>query len=293
MIAGQQAGRNFGISTRGWFQQPLGPRVLESIHAAGFRRIELFANRPHMDFGDRGLQKTIAAWFSGADVDAPALHLPVWEPTGRTTIRWISPLSAEPIERQESLDQIKRALELTDRVGCAYALVHLGIPGQDFNPVLWERAYALVRTIQEHSGIRVLLETLDNAIATPERLREFIATTRLDHTAVCYDIGHRRPGEDWPDLDGIELVHLDDNDGDSDAHQLPFDGSIRWPEFVSHVVENGYNGSWVLEAHTDDAGAGATAASRLDDMMSEARDSIEEFRNRHGIAAPRDRRDGP
>ena len=69
----------FGISTQIFRGQSVSVDLLESIRKAGYRRIELFANRPHFDFHDRALLRAIGRWFTENDLPAPSLHLPFIE----------------------------------------------------------------------------------------------------------------------------------------------------------------------------------------------------------------------
>ena len=78
-----------------------------------------------------------------------------------------------PVERQRALDAIKRCLELGDVMGLTFVVLHLGNPGQAFNPVVFDHAYAAIATIQSFAGTRVLVETLSNDIATFPRILEF------------------------------------------------------------------------------------------------------------------------
>ena len=274
----------FGISTYGWNQELLRPALLEQIRAAGFRKIELFANRPHLDYHDHGVQKNIASWFRGNDVAQPVLHLPFHERTGRNSGHWISPLAEEASDRNVALDETKRALELTDRIDIGCLVVHLGIPHQAFNPVVFEHAYTLLTTISTFTGVPVVIETLDNDISTPERLREFLHVSQLDDVGICYDIGHSYLHERLPEFDRVRAIHLNDNQGDADQHSLPFEGSIDWARFVDHVVTEGYTDSMIIEVNTTELDHVRRAVDRLENLIEEARSSIEEFRNKYTLS---------
>ena len=273
----------FGISTYGWSQTPLDPALLEQIRSAGFRNIELFANRPHFDYHDRGIQKNITGWILGNDVASPGLHLPFYERTGKKSGRWISAVAEDSSDRGFALDEIKRALELTDRVEISQLIVHLGIPHQTFNPVVFEYAYTLLATISAFTDVPVVIETLDNDISTSERLREFLRVSQLDDVGICYDIGHSNFHDRLQGFDRVEAVHFNDNHGDADEHFLPFEGRIDWPEFIDQIVTEGYTGSMVVEANTMDLDQVQRSVERLNNMIEKARSSIEEFRNEYTL----------
>src|SRR2546427_12035032 len=118
----------FGISTQIHRGQPVTVDLLESIRKAGYARIELFANRPHLDFHNRSLLRSIGRWFNENSLPAPSLHLPFIENVGPTQKIWISVLEPERRLREAAIDEIKRALELADHVALSYAVMHLGNP---------------------------------------------------------------------------------------------------------------------------------------------------------------------
>jgi sugar phosphate isomerase/epimerase len=273
----------FGISTYGWSEESLGPGLLERIYKAGFRKIELFANRPHFDYAAPSAQKNIATWFMSNDVAPPILHLPFFERTGKKAGRWISALAPEPPERNVALDETKRALEMTDRIDIGHLVVHLGIPRQSFHPIMFEYAYSLIRTISEFTDVPIRLETLDNEVSTIQRLREFLEVSKFGGAGICYDTGHRRFQDELPEFDRVEAVHLNDNNGDTDEHTLPFEGSTNWQALVDHMVSSGYSGPMIVEANTTDLDQVARVTERMESLVEDARSSIDEFRNKYNL----------
>src|SRR5215510_5053021 len=138
----------FGISTQIYRGQRVTLDLLESIRKAGYERIELFANRPHFDFHDRSLLRSIARWFIENALPAPSLHLPFIENIGPTQRIWISVVESERRLREAAIDEIKRALELADHMSLAYVVLHLGNPRDKYSPVAFEYAYAAVTQIR-------------------------------------------------------------------------------------------------------------------------------------------------
>src|SRR6266566_1192116 len=99
----------FGISTQIHRGQAITVDLLESLRKAGYERIELFANRPHLDFHNRPLLRAIGRWFKENELPAPSMHLPFIENIGSLPKTWISVLEPEPRLREAAMDQIKRA----------------------------------------------------------------------------------------------------------------------------------------------------------------------------------------
>ena len=272
----------FGISTQFHRKQPVTVDVLESLRKAGYGRIELFCNRPHLDFHDRPLLRAIGRWFDENELPAPSIHLPFIEGSG-TDRRWISPLDAEPRHRAAAIDEIKRSLELTDVLRPEYVVMHLGNPGQSFNPVAFEYAYAAIFQIRQFSGVRVMLENIPNEISTVERIQELRRVSELSDVGICYDSGHGHLQGVTGSLDFVGATHIHDNHGEQDDHLWPFDGKIDWPAFIERLVVAEYPGHLIFEARGDDLGKGDGVRNRLGDLWDEARHSIEEFRIKYGL----------
>ena len=69
---------------------------------------------------------------------------------------------------------------------------------------------------------------------------------------VCLDFGHAHMDGDL--LDAIEAVsghfittHVHDNQGRTDDHLVPFDGTIDWPAAMRSVQKVGYDQTLLLE----------------------------------------------
>ena len=264
---------DFGISTRCFGTTPLTLDLLERLRRAEFNKIELHAALPGFDYHNRSLIRSVARWFAENALPPPSLHLPVASP-GEDVI------GDRPVERQRALDAIKRCLELGDVMGLTFVVLHLGSPGQAFNPVVFDHAYAAIATIQSFAGTRVLVETLSNDIATFPRIQEFKTVAQIPNLGICYDTGH---GE----FDGsADAIHLNDNDGNSDNHLWPFDGRRNWPAFVERIVSESFEGPLIFEAGDDRLNKASDCRSRLEDMMEEARNSVEEFRLKYNLSAP-------
>jgi sugar phosphate isomerase/epimerase len=255
------------------------------LRKAGYRRIELFCNRPHIDFHDRNLVRAIGRWFEENALPAPSIHLPFLEDTGNER-RWITPLASEHRHRASAIDEIKRCLELSDRVRPEYVVMHLGNPGESFNPVMFEYAYAAVMQIRNFSGARIMIENIPNDVSTIERIQEFRSASRLGDIGICYDTGHGHLQKVAGRLDFVDTTHIHDNNGDRDEHLWPFEGKIDWPALVEKLVVENYSGQFVFEVRGDDINKGQDARSRLRDLWDEARDSIEEYRLKYKLPSP-------
>src|SRR5262249_24902123 len=190
----------FGISTQIYRGQPVTIDLLESIRRSGYEQFELFANRPHLDFHNRVLLRTIGRWFQENALPAPSLHLPFVENVGPTERIWISVVEPERRHREAADDEVKRSLELADHVSLAYVVLHLGNPREQFTPVAFEYAYAAVAQIRAFAGVNVMIENIPNEISTLERIEEFRRVSQLPDIGICYDTGHGHLQDTFPDF---------------------------------------------------------------------------------------------
>jgi sugar phosphate isomerase/epimerase len=273
----------FGISTQIQRGSTVSLDLLESIRKAGYERFELFCNRPHLDFHSRSLLKSIGRWFSENALPAPSIHLPFIEGGGREEKVWVSALSPEKQQRAYAIDEIKRALEITDYVAPSYVVMHLGNPDEKFTPVAFEYAYAVIAQIRSFAGVKIMVENIPNEISTIERIQEFKAVADVTDIGICYDTGHGHLQNNTGPFDAIDTTHIHDNRGDSDDHMWPFEGTLNWPALIEKLVIAQYRGEFIFETRSDNLGKGHEVRSRLQDLWDEAHSSIEEYRLKYKL----------
>ena len=102
--------------------------------------------------------------------------------------------------------------------------------------------------VAERANVDLAFENL----RAPGRLYEFMQRIDSPRIGVCFDAGHnhcfcpdRRICRDFGDR--IKAVHLHDNDGTQDAHNIPGDGTIDWRIVRSELIDSAYRGAWSLE----------------------------------------------
>lgn len=273
----------FGISTQIHRARPLTVDLLESIRKAGYTQFELFCNRPHLDFHNRGLLRSIGRWFQENALPPASLHLPFIENASPSQKIWISVLDPERRHREAALDEIKRSLELADYLSLSYVVMHLGNPGDKFTPVAFEYAYAAVSQIRAFAGVEVMIENIPNEISTLERIEEFKNVSQVPDLGICYDTGHGHLQGIVNGLGHIRTTHVHDNDGEKDEHLWPFEGTLNWPVLIEKLVVTNYKGPLVFEVRGGEISKGDEVRSRLRDLWDEAQNSIEEYRLKYNL----------
>lgn len=92
------------------------------------------------------------------------------------------------------------------------------------------------------------------------RFGEFDSTTpeacpQVPAAAPCWDTGHghRQSVSQTAGIgtlgSRLKATHIQDNDGVSDQHILPYQGTINWNEVVRALKSIGYEGDFTYETH--------------------------------------------
>ena len=281
-----------GLSTHVFFQHRLHPGLLDALAAAGARTIEVFAARHHFDYTDAPAVRELAAWFRSNDVHA-VLHQPIYllseggrDFSSADAAQWsrhVAPnlnlIAAEKSHRIAAMDEVKRALESAEQVPFTAIVLDLGLRDAPWDEHALEHSLTAIEHLKAFAaplGVRLLLQNLQNEVATPDHLLYILMTGHFDSVGVCLDVGHLHLAQDSsppastqksgapssavtlpPKLSSdsgvgaaIELlgpriaqVHLHDNHGAfahtvdmKDEHLWPGFGSIDWPAVCSALA---------------------------------------------------------
>jgi sugar phosphate isomerase/epimerase len=214
---------------------------LERIWEAGIPKAEIFCARQHFDYRNKEQVNEIGYWFRDAQLKLHSLHSPMysddcWGKTGPGAV--VSLTERSKPRRLESVDEVKRALEVAEMVPFKYLVQHLGAAGEEYDDFKLESAFTALEEISlfaRHRGVEVLLENIPNKLASAERLLHFLEITHLD-LGFCFDTGHAHVMEGveqaWTLMqDRVRSTHVHDNDGVNDIHYFPFSaqgGTIDW-----------------------------------------------------------------
>lgn len=123
----------------------------------------------------------------------------------------------------------------------------------------------------EKYGVVLCLENMpmtSHRISTMDRIAEAVREVNSPFCGICLDTGHtnvfgRDPGEDVR-IAGklLKTLHIHDNDGTRDSHQLPWLGTADWSSFAEALGQSGFNG--VLSMETAGSVSGNMPAAVLE-----------------------------
>ena len=265
----------YGLSTYLFVNERLNAHVLDKILGAGFQTIELFAARQHLDYTDRNHMRDVAQWFRDHQINLHSVHAPLygdanWGQLGGTMV------SVAYLERRlriDSMDEIKRSLDIADHLPFRFLVVHMGLPEEEYDLSKFDAVMTSLEHLKvsaKDRGVQLLLENVPNELGTPERLVQFLQYTRLN-VKICFDTGHAHMTRGFhPAFETlssyIASTHVHDNLGARDDHLMPFDGGINWPEAVRDLRRG--DGQFPVLFEIRDYGPEKSSLARLAEVRS-------------------------
>jgi sugar phosphate isomerase/epimerase len=232
---------NHVLSTHLFVNHRLTSALLGRIQQAGISAVEIFCARQHLDYRDKAQIAELGHWFRDSDLKLHSLHSPmyndeIWGRSGPHAVITIT----EPVKgkRLQMVDEIKRALEISETIPFRYLIQHIGVGGEEFDMRKVDAAWSALEELNLFArgrGVEILLENIPNDLSSAEKLQQF---EELTHVGLNYafDTGHANMGAGVePEFqlmkERIRSTHVHDNNGKDDAHLFPLvseDGTIDW-----------------------------------------------------------------
>lgn len=254
---------------------------LPSIAAAGFRCIELnfFFGSDDFPWDRAAAVNDLRRVAQGAGVAVFAVHAE-------------GGLGGYRGARTERLavDLCKAYADLAAQLGAPVVTIHAGLDPVPDRATAVTRLRSSIEELARHvleMPCRYGWENEPLGLSTAEHL-QWIRDLDPGTFGLVLDNGHSHiRGTTEAYLEACEGVlcnlHLHDNNGKTDAHQLPGTGSFRWDGFRARLERCGYVGPLMIEAEMK------SRSHELTTVLKEARESVDRI-DRPGAAA-HDRRD--
>lgn len=236
------------LSTYQFISRKLTPELLGQISAAGFHGLEIFASRAHFDYASKTEARAMAAALSANGLFLSSLHAPTSRDLSATREGGtpVSICEVERVRRIEAMDELKRAIDVSEDLPFPRMVLHMGGPRETADPRKRDAAFSSLEHLilhAHHAGVVLSLENTTSEMGDPQYLRNFVDETRLTGLRFNLDIGHAHLADGpegeriaksfAPMRDLIAGVHLHDNHGEKDEHLAPYDGTIDWPAAVA------------------------------------------------------------
>ncbi len=167
------------------------------------------------------------------------------EDLGLTYVQSHVPYSRKGEDRSED---IKTAIRYSTQLGVKAIVIH---------PITGDNVSYLSQFLPllEGTDSCLAVENMESEeeISTSGELLKIIETIGRNKLGICLDTGHAH-------LRGLDVAsevekcgrhliatHIADNDGKSDAHLLPFFGTIEWERVMKAFTKIGYRGAYTYE----------------------------------------------
>jgi len=252
------------LSTYRYINQRLTNILLAEIARAGISSVEIFCASSHFIYGSPQHVRELADGLAGNSIELHSLHSPTERnfAEGRDSGASISIADTERIRRIDAVDEVKRALEVAERIPFRYLVQHMGHSCDAFDPRKMDAAFTsleLLTVFAKARGVSIVLENTPSELGSPDALAHFVKETHLRDLRFCFDIGHANldPGvapafEAMRDL--VVTTHIHDNHGEKDEHLLPYGGAIDWDAALRMLAAAPHTLPVVLELKEQTAG---------------------------------------
>jgi sugar phosphate isomerase/epimerase len=268
------------LSTYRFLNQQLTGALVAEIASAGFNALEVFCAPQHFAYSSPQAVRELGDALREHKLTLHSLHAPTERDLapGRESGVPLSISDPERIRRLDAVDEIKRTLEVTEKIPCKFLIQHIGHGRQAADPRKLDAAFTSLENLSMFAkarGVVIALENTPSELGSPSVLCKFLIDTHLNDLKLCFDIGHAHIEEGvGPSFeamrDHVVSSHIHDNHGDKDEHLVPFDGTIDWDAVLRGFTDAAQMISMVLEIK----GQGATPPSLA--QISAACDKLEE-----------------
>jgi protein FrlC len=239
----------FAQSSFVYFNHPL-KQAIRRLHQFGYQGIEIWGGRPHMYRHDLDAELDRIK----ALLDECEMTVPNFIPA---QFRYPSILcSSNEAVRRDSVRYIQDAIDNALGLGAPSVSLCAGmtLDGESVEQGWKNLRQSIVDLLDytDKTNLLLLIEPAHKAESTliltvADGLR-MIGEIKSERLGICLDTGHANiNGEDLAQVvrtcQGVPLhIHIDDNQGDSDAHGIPGEGSINYKPFVQALEGINYQG---------------------------------------------------
>lgn len=166
------------------------------------------------------------------------IHAPVHEQNS---------LSADDLHGDSVFSAYLQCVKDCQQHGISTVVIHLPDDSRPIDTLGIKRLEKVV-CMAEDGNVQLAFENLGNMHNLALVLHRFSSP----NVGFCYDSCHHvnySPNLDLLRLHGqrLKAIHLHDNGGVRNQHQLPFEGTIDWSDVMQKIAHTGYRGATTLE----------------------------------------------
>ena len=248
-----------GISTGILYKNDL-IESLQLIKEAGFDNIEVWTGiggegkRVHYDYHNWDYTRRLKEKLKELTLRVVSLHAPFSEELD------ISQLEEE--RRDSAVSEIEKVIDVLEFLGGNILVFHPSTAPSHFENLV-QKMYRLSQAKKSISEILKYCQDKPVKLALENQLPDILCGYSVDllkliweinsqKVGICLDTSHANLSENVSDVvkkfkDWIINLHISDNFGTSDDHNIPGKGNINWQIFVQTLKLVEYKGVFVLE----------------------------------------------
>lgn len=242
-----------GLSTGCFYRQSIF-NVLEDIRQSGFSEIEICSFPLHLDYHHLDDVKRAGDLIRSLGLRPYSFHAPFADRIDITSL--------DEGAREVAIHELSVACRSAALIGAQHVVLH---PGPDragrphheeFVQRMHNAAVSLNRVagICHELGVQLLLENMlpHLLFGHTADMMYLLGEISTSEVGTCLDTGHAQLSGDLGSvvhkLSGhLKMVHINDNNGDRDAHLIPGQGRINWPWLFNELRGHQFHGGLILE----------------------------------------------
>jgi sugar phosphate isomerase/epimerase len=231
--------------------------ALQTIADAGFTEAELMGSTYHID--PRIYNKTklprLARTIKNMKLHICSMHAPIDS---------IDLSTAKSEEKQQTLNLLTQSIEYCHALNIKILVVHPTNPKSNHLDTYKSRENCVdtletILPVAEEHGVTLALENMIEMVnrrfgCWTEDLVDVAEDVKSSCLGVCLDVGHANLAKSSTLEDEVlcaskHLIHLHvhDNDGKSDGHLVPKDGTVDWDALANALSKVHYEGVFMTE----------------------------------------------
>ncbi|MCX7944538.1 MAG: sugar phosphate isomerase/epimerase [Deltaproteobacteria bacterium] len=243
------------LSTLPFIEQELDIHLFEFLKRNGINSIELFAQRPHCDFGSQRHIDLIEMVERELSININSIHMPIYfnRAADVRDRKKINISSLDSNIRMSSVKEVIRHIEVAGRLCIPIVILHTGIENnsEKESSNLLESLY-LISEVAVKNDILVGLENHTTEFVSIDVLVSLIQKIDSQNIGICLDIGHSNIFSNYMrDLHEsrryLFSLHLHDNNGGEDEHLFPYEGVIDFDYIMGFLRTSKFQGVVTLE----------------------------------------------
>lgn len=243
--------------------------ALKRIAKLGFLAVDIMATRPHLLPSDYENIKDIKNLLKSLNLKISAITAFDGHPQWHLT-------AANEKHRKDTVDHVKSCVDIADLLDSKVVQVITGMPlFQDISySKSWEYAkenlFECANYAEKYDIFIALEGEENNVVRTSHDVRMMIDEVNHPNLKALFEVGHANMMATDDPICAIENLkgkivhcHVHDNQGTTDEHGVPGDGTIYWEGILRELSSIGYNGYLALELLVSNPDEGSIRGKRF------------------------------